>query len=141
MRTASTTSTHRIFATMRPCQCQCQIHTKNGFSALLHRRPVLRTAALSKHRGHASKRNQRSGPCPCRASSEDDKKTSNDGSVVKKSEGRISTTLAGLDALLGIQEEKEDAEEQKQSQASRDDADICISVGSSFCRLLFTDET
>lgn len=120
MLTAKSTSTNGVFAPMRPCQCQCQIHTNKAvtLSVLLHRRPVLRTAAFNRHRGQASKRNQRSSPCPCRASSEDDTKTSNDSSVVKKSEGRISTTLAGLDALLGIQEETKDEEEQNQSQAS-----------------------
>ncbi|KAL3140257.1 hypothetical protein ABBQ38_004528 [Trebouxia sp. C0009 RCD-2024] len=123
MLTAKSTSTHGVFAPMRPCQCQCQIHTNKGLtlSVSVHRRPVLRTAALHKHRGQASKRNQRSSPCPCRASSGDDTKTSNDGSVVKKSEGRISTTLAGLDALLGIQEEKSDEEDQNQPQAGKSD--------------------
>ena len=102
---------------MRPCQCK--LHTTSGVNlpALLHRRPALRAAAFNKHRGHSSKQNQRPGPCPSRASSEDDSKTSSDSSVVKKSNGRISTTLAGLDALLGIEEEKKDEEEPKKSQA------------------------
>lgn len=116
MRTASCTSTHRVLDTMRPCQCQ--LHSKNGVKLLpvLHRRPALRTAAFSKHRGHPSKQTKRPGPCPCRASSEDESKPSKDSSVVKKSDGRISTTLAGLDALLGIQEEKKEEEEPKKSQ-------------------------
>lgn len=111
---------------MRPCQCH--LHASSGvyansgvkLPAVLHRRPALRTAAFKKQRGHPSKQNKRPGPCPCRASSDDEPKTSNDSSVVKKSDGRISTTLAGLDALLGIQEEKKEEEEPKKSQASPD---------------------
>ena len=113
---------------MRPCQCQ--LHTNNGVKlpALLQRRPTLRTAAFSKHRGHPSKQNKRLGPCPCKASSEDESKASNDSSVSKKSGGRITTTLAGLDALLGIQEEKKEEEEPKKSQASHDAGCTCTAV-------------
>ena len=115
MRTASCTSTHRVLDTMRPCQCH--LHANNGVKlpAVPRRRPALRTTAFSKQRGHPSKQNKRPGPCPCRASSDDESKSSNDSSVVKKSDGRISTTLAGLDALLGIQEKKKEEEEPKKS--------------------------
>lgn len=126
MRTASCTSTPRVVDTMRPCQCQLHINSGVKLPALLQRRPALRTAAFSKHRGHPSKQNRRLGPCPCKASSEDDSKASNDTSVSKKSGGRITTTLAGLDALLGIQEEeKKEEEEPKKSQASLGAGCIC----------------
>ena len=105
---------------MRPCQCRLHLNSGVKLPTLLHTRPALRTAAFSKHRGHPSKQNKRPGLCPCRASSEDEAKTSKDSSDVKKSDGRISTTLAGLDALLGIQEEKKEVEETKKSQVSYD---------------------
>ena len=100
---------------MRPCQCQ--IPTSKGVVAapLLHRRPVARCTAF---RGQPNKQQQRRGPCPCRSSTGDETSTSSDSKVAEKSSGKIATTLAGLDALLGVQEEKQDAEDHKASDVS-----------------------
>jgi len=100
---------------MRPCQCQ--IPTSNGVGAapLLRRRPVARCTAF---RGQPNKQQQRPAPCPCRSSAGDESSTSSDSKVAEKSSGKIATTLAGLDALLGVQEEKQDAEDHKASDVS-----------------------
>jgi len=115
MRTPSLSlSQGQVFA-MRPCQCQ--IPTSNGVGAapLLRRRPVARCTAF---RGQPNKQQQRPAPCPCRSSAGDESSTSSDSKVAEKSSGKIATTLAGLDALLGVQEEKQDAEDHKASDVS-----------------------
>ena len=103
-----------VFA-MRPCQCH--MPTSNGVVAapLLHRRPVARCTAF---RGQPNKQQPRPAPCPCRSSTGDESSTSTDSKVAEKSSGKIATTLAGLDALLGVQEEKQDAEDHKASDVS-----------------------
>ena len=116
---------------MRPCQCQLHNRFAANHATLVKRRACLRSAAFSKHRGHSSKQSQRLAPCPCRASAEGDSNNANDSKVVKKSDGRISTTLAGLDALLGVQEEKKDTEEHNKKEASHACRRIC-SIGEMF---------
>ncbi len=115
MRTPSLSlSQGHVFA-MRPCQCQ--LPTSKGVVAapLLHRRPVARCTAF---RGQPNKQQQRPAPCPCRSSTGDESSNSSDSKVAEKSSGKIATTLAGLDALLGVQEEKQDAEDHKASDVS-----------------------
>lgn len=82
---------------------------------LLHRRPVARCTAF---RGQPNKQQQRPAPCPCKSSAGDEYSNSSDSKVAEKSSGKIATTLAGLDALLGVQEEKQDAEDHKASDVS-----------------------
>ncbi len=91
--------------------------TSNGVVAapLLHRRPVARCTAF---RGQPNKQQQRPAPCPCKSSTGDESSTSSDSNVAEKSKGKIAITLAGLDALLGVQEEKQDAEDHKASDVS-----------------------
>ncbi|DBA95954.1 TPA: hypothetical protein ACH3X1_001475 [Trebouxia sp. C0004] len=109
---------------MRPCHCQ--ILTSNGVGAtpLLRRRPVARCTAF---RGQPNKQQQRLAPCPCRSSAGDESSTSSD-KVAEKSSGKIATTLAGLDALLGIQEEKQDADDHKASDEAKGSDKLSVDV-------------
>lgn len=119
-------SSYTVSDTMKPCQCQLHSRSAVKSATLVNKRPILRSATFSKHRGHPSKQSQRLAHCPCRASSEGDPNSANDTKVVKKSDGRISTTLAGLDALLGVQEDKNDTEEGGKKEASHACRCICI---------------
>lgn len=100
---------------MRPCHCQMPSSKGVVAAPLLHRRPVARCTAF---RGQPNKQQQRPAPCPCRSSAGDESSNSSDSKVAEKSSGKIATTLAGLDALLGVQEEKQDAEDHKASDVS-----------------------
>lgn len=104
---------------MRPCQCHTPAVSGVGSAPLLRRKIVARCTAFSRHRAQANKHNQRPAPCPCRSSSGDEPSTSSDSRVAAKSGGKIANTLAGLDALLGVQEEKKDADEHKSSDVSQ----------------------
>lgn len=101
--------------------------TSNGVVAapLLHRRPVARCTAF---RGQPNKQQPRPAPCPCRSSTGDESSTSTDSKVAEKSSGKIATTLAGLDALLGVQEEKQDAEDHKASDEAKSSDKLTVDV-------------
>ena len=116
MGTPSFSLTQGGKATMRPCRCQLPAAKGVGASSMLRRRLVVHTTAFSRHRGQPNRQSQRRAPCPCRSSTGEEPSTSSDSNVAEKSGGKIATTLAGLDALLGIQEDKQDDEEQKASE-------------------------
>lgn len=65
-----------------------------------------RERSVKQHRHRTTQRQ-----CKCRNSTGDGASTSNDGTDTRKESGRIATTLAGLDALLGVQPEVKEAQE------------------------------
>lgn len=95
---------------------------------MLRRRLVVHTTAFSRHRGQPNRQSQRRAPCPCRSSTGEEPSTSSDSNVAEKSGGKIATTLAGLDALLGIQEDKQDDEEQKASEKAGPSDKLAVDV-------------
>ena len=121
---------------MRPCQCQLPAAINGaGPAPLLRRRSAVRCTAFSRHRGQPNQQSQRPALCPCRSSSGEEPSTSSDSTIQEKSRPKIASTLAGLDALLGIEEEKKDTEEHKSSEviACYVQAALCRTMEASFC--------
>ena len=63
---------------------------------------------------------QRERRCKCKNSANDGASSSNDSSGAQKESGRIATTLAGLDALLGVQPETKEAPKNGASKVGAD---------------------
>lgn len=95
-------------------------------SLLPHRRP----AAVCSFRSRSSRQrvDQKRCPCKCRNSAEDGSNGSGNSKNAREESGRIASTLAGLDLLLGVQPEKAEADKDSSKDASSESkVDVSIS--------------